>query len=346
MTIGIELAERRLLPDPVIRIGIRRLLSRRLSEQARAEGDSVAAWIDAMGESPVALATCEANEQHYEVPAEFYEIVLGRHLKYSSAYWDEGTLRLDDAEHAMLELTAERAELEDGQQVLELGCGWGSLTLFMARRFPNSRILAVSNSRSQREWIEQRARSEGLGNLQILTADVNTLSLDRTFDRVVSVEMFEHVRNWEALLQRLGGWLEPDGRIFLHFFAHRSFAYPFETEAEDDWMGRHFFTGGMMPVRDMLERLPTIPFEVDRRWEVNGTHYAKTAEAWLSNLDANEQKVRAILDRTYGEAKGRRMVQRWRIFFLACAELFGFAEGEEWLVTHARLRLRPEGRGA
>ena len=343
MTLTLELAERRLVPDRLIRFGIRRLLSKRLADEARAASRPGAPpWTRAMAESPVALATDAANAQHYEVPAAFYREVLGRNLKYSSAYWDAHTRSLSDAEDAMLRLTAERADLRDGQRILELGCGWGSLSLHMARRFPNASILAISNSNSQREWIESVAKRERLTNIEVLTANVNHLLLDRKFDRVVSVEMFEHMRNWELLLSRISDWLEADGRLFLHFFAHATFAYPFESSADDDWMGQHFFTGGMMPSKDLLEQL-NIPFAVEQRWDVSGQHYAKTAEAWLANLDKNQSSVRAVFERSYGRDESARMLQRWRMFFLACAELFGFAAGSEWLVTHALLRPEPKG---
>lgn len=338
MTWAIELAERRLVPDRAIRMGIRSLLRKRLAAEAgRAarEGANIE-WTRAMSRSPVAVATDAANRQHYEVPVAFYEKVLGSHLKYSAAYFPEGGEDLSAAEAHMLQLTCERARLEDGQRILELGCGWGSLTLWMAEHYPNSRILAVSNSSSQREWIQMRAEERGLENVRVITVDVNVLNTDDAFDRVVSVEMFEHVRNWEALLDRIHGWLKPDGNVFLHFFAHAQFAYPFETTADDDWMGRHFFTGGMMPAADMLERLD-IPFDLDARWNESGMHYSLTAEAWLRNLDRHEGELLRVLAREYGADAATRQLQRWRMFFLACAELFGFSGGSEWLVTHALL---------
>jgi len=340
MNIAIDFAERRLIPDSVLRAGIRNLLRKRLaSEVARHRAPNVLDdWTRMMAGAPIALSTAVANEQHYEVPAAFFEAALGPRMKYSSCHWDQA-IDLASAEEEMLALTAERARLEDGQDVLELGCGWGSLSLWMAKSFPNSRITGVSNSASQRAFIMSRARLEGLDNLEILTADMNDFSIDRRFDRVVSVEMFEHIRNWQRLLSRIHGWLEPDGLLFLHFFAHRRFAYSFETTGDDDWMGKNFFTGGMMPSADLLSHL-SIPFHVATRWDVNGTHYARTAEAWLDNLDRRSADVLALFARDMERSEARRAVQRWRIFFMACAELFGWDKGREWLVTHALLAPR------
>ncbi|MCB9558467.1 MAG: class I SAM-dependent methyltransferase [Deltaproteobacteria bacterium] len=342
MNIGIQLAERRLIPNPLIRRGIRDLLRKRLAEESAredAERRALRRFVAQMAEAPVALATDAANAQHYEVPAAFYEKVLGAQLKYSSGYFAGEHVSLDEAEEAMLTLTARRAELADGQRILELGCGWGSLTLWMARRFPNARIVAVSNSSSQRRHIQGRAEAEGLSNLTVLTVDMNDFSIDQTFDRVVSIEMFEHMRNWQQMLARIRGWLEPDGRLFLHFFAHRHFVYPFETAADDDWMGRHFFTGGMMPAADLLEHLE-MPFEIEARWDVDGTHYQRTADAWASNLQRRRDELVELLSADVGRREARRLVQRWLIFFNACAELFGYENGREWLVCHYRLAPR------
>ena len=342
MSLGIQLAERGRLPDSLLRYGIRRLLRERLREVAPAydadPAGALGAWMESMRSADIALHTDKANEQHYEVPAAFYRLVLGRHLKYSSALYEHGTHSLDEAEAAMLARTCERADLHDGQQVLELGCGWGSLTLWMAEHYPQSRILAVSNSASQREHILARAAERGLSNLEVLTRDVNAFETERRFDRVVSVEMFEHVRNWERLLGRVRGWLaDDDARVFLHVFSHRKYAYPFETEGRNDWMGRYFFTGGMMPSHGMLAALDT-PFAVEQDWEVDGTHYARTSEDWLRNLDARKEEAMQVLAATYGAADAALWFHRWRMFFLACAELFGFRRGTEWQVSHYRLR--------
>ena len=339
MSLAISLAERGLVPDPLIRQGIRRLLRERLAEQGRKPADAMLAWTAEMARSPIALVPAAANAQHYEVPPAFYEAVLGPQLKYSSALWEPGTSDLAAAERAMLAATVATAQLADGQRVLELGCGWGSLSLHMARTLPGARITAVSNSAPQRAFILERAAREGLTNLSVLTADMNTFQPPGRYDRVVSVEMFEHMRNWEALLGRLAGWLEDDGAVFLHVFAHRIYSYPYEDAGEGDWMARNFFTGGLMPSHDLISRL-NIPFdEVERTWW-SGPHYARTCEAWLERLDAAREPVVALFAKDLGVREARRAFHRWRIFFLACAELFAFDGGAQWGVSHHLLRPR------
>jgi cyclopropane-fatty-acyl-phospholipid synthase len=316
------------IPEPVLRWGIRRLLAMRLWQESHR-----ARPIDAeLSQGPIALVPEAANRQHYELPAAFFEQVLGTHMKYSGAYWSEGVATLDEAEAAMLELSCSRAQLADGQRILELGCGWGSLSLWMARRFPNSRITAVSNSTPQRDFIETRKPA----NLEVVTADLNTLTLDARFDRVVSVEMFEHMHNWRELVHRITGWLEPGGKLFVHVFCHRRFAYPFETDGASNWLGRHFFTGGLMPSLDLLPRFQGT-LVLEKTWEVGGEHYARTAEAWARNLVTHDSAIRPVLTTTYG-AVADLWLQRWRLFFLACAELFAYRGGAEWLVGHYRLR--------
>ena len=343
MKAAVELAERGLLPRPMVRWGIRRLLRDRLqAERQRHEPDRELAleeWLEQMRSAPIALVPEAANEQHYEVPAAFYELVLGPHLKYSSCYYEQADSTLGQAEAAMLAKTCERAELRDGQRVLELGCGWGSLTLWMAEHYPASQIVAVSNSASQREHILARARARGLHNLEVRTCDMNAFETDERFDRVVSVEMFEHMRNWEALLGKIAGWLVEDGRLFIHVFAHARYAYPFVDRGSGDWMSRMFFTGGMMPSDDLMERVRS-PLEVEEHWAVEGTHYARTSEHWLDNLDARRAEALVVLGQTYGESEAERWLERWRLFFLACAELFAHDHGREWIVSHYRLRRR------
>jgi cyclopropane-fatty-acyl-phospholipid synthase len=337
---AIDLAERGWVPEPLVRLGIRRLLRERLAAEARRAADpgaALARFTRAMADAELAPVPHLANRQHYEVPASFFEAVLGRHLKYSSGLWEPGTAGLDEAEAAMFDLTCRRAGLEDGQRILELGCGWGSLCLWVAERYPRSRITAVSNSASQGAFVRARAAARGLSNLEVVTADMNRFAPAGRFDRVVSVEMFEHMRNWPELLRRIGGWIEPDGRLFVHVFAHRRFAYPFEVDGEGDWMARHFFTGGIMPAHELLSHVPG-PLEVEERWLVSGTHYARTAEAWLARLDAGRERAVAALATVLPRREAELQVGRWRIFFLACAELFGFAGGEEWVVSHCRLR--------
>jgi cyclopropane-fatty-acyl-phospholipid synthase len=336
----LELTERGWIPDSLVRRGIRRLLQERLAEERarHAQRDArLAEWAQEMRRAPIALVPEKANEQHYELPPEFFRLVLGPRLKYSSAYYSDPNRTLEQAEDEMLALTALRADLADGQEILELGCGWGSLTLWMAERFPQSHVLAASNSVRQRQFVLARARERGLVNLEVVTCDMNRFEAGRRFDRIVSVEMFEHMRNWEALLARTAGWLRPEGRLFLHVFAHRTLAYPFEVRDASDWMSAHFFSGGMMPSADLIEHLAT-PFRLEGRWLVPGTHYARTSEDWLANLERRRDEVLPVLERAYG-ADAPRWYQRWRLFFLACAELFAYAGGDEWLVVHQRLRL-------
>jgi cyclopropane-fatty-acyl-phospholipid synthase len=330
------LLARGILPDPLIRLGIRRLLGARLREQAEAARSPsyLRNYADDLRGRPIAEHTREANTQHYEVPAEFFERCLGRRLKYSSCFFEHGTETLDQGEEAMLALYVERAQLRDGQAILELGCGWGSLSLYLAERFPAARITSVSNSAGQRRFIEARARALGLGNLRVLTCDMNTFEAENAgFDRVVSVEMFEHMKNYQELLARVARWLKPAGKVFIHIFTHDRYAYHFEAKSESDWMARHFFTGGQMPSHDLLPRFQD-DVRLLRDWKVNGKHYQRTAELWLQNMDRHREPILALFRQVYGEKEAARWFAYWRVFYLACAELWGYRGGDEWIVSH------------
>ena len=333
----INLAEKGFLPDLLIRLGIKRLCGQRLSETntlgLEALENSHQQWIDLLTESPVAIVPEKANEQHYEVPPKFFELVLGANLKYSSGYWSKEVFSLDESELEMLKITCERAGLVDGQDILELGCGWGSLTCFMAQKFPNSKITAVSNSKDQRNFIQQKNDKLKLQNIKVFTADMNDFSTDEKFDRVISIEMFEHMRNYDELLKRIDGWLKQNGKLFVHIFSHKEVAYPFEDKGDGDWMAREFFSGGQMPSHRLLMSFPD-RMKIEKDWRVSGTHYEKTSLAWLRKMDTNKIEVLELFKTTYGEKDASEWFQRWRIFFMSCEVLFGFNEGSEWGVSH------------
>jgi len=337
--LSISLAENAPLPDALTKAGIRMRVSRTNKKLMALPPSEDAAFAEMMRKSPVALFTDEANEQHYELPAEFFKLALGSQLKYSCCYYENDESTLDDAETAALRITCERAEIADGQEILELGCGWGALSLHMAASLPNARIVSVSNSASQRAFIEAQARKRGIGNLEVMTADMNVFATERTFDRVVSIEMFEHMTNWYDLLNRTRGWLKPDGRLFIHVFSHRNAPYRFDHENENDWIAQHFFTGGNMPSHNLIRQFKDL-FEVEKDWIWNGKHYERTALHWLENYDANAREIRHILRNVYGDEAGV-WFRRWRLFFLATAGLFGHANGDAWGVSHYRLRPLP-----
>lgn len=333
-----HLLARNLLPDFAIRLGIRRLLAKKLHDENRGDVEkSQAALLDfiaALDRSPIAIKTADANKQHYEVPTEFFRLCLGPRLKYSSGYWPGEDTTLAESEDAMLALTCERAGLADGHHILELGCGWGSLTLWMAEQFPNAKITGVSNSRTQREHIEAEARRRNLPNVRILTADMNDFEAEpAAYDRVVSVEMFEHMKNYRLLMAKVARWLKSGGQLFVHIFTHKDYAYHFEGTDPSDWITRYFFEGGTMPSDHLLLYFQD-DLKIRRHWRVSGTHYQRTSEAWLQNMDANAAAIRPLLEKTYGESEAAKWRAYWRVFYMSCAELWGFRGGSEWIVSH------------
>lgn len=338
----IELAEKGIIPDYFIRQGIVRNCENRLNNENVSNTEKVSSkkqsWIQQMKESPIALVPEKANEQHYEVPPAFFENVLGKHLKYSSGYWPDGVNSLDESEESMLELSFERAQLADGDSILELGCGWGSLTCYMASKLPNSKITAVSNSKDQKEHILNRCKNQGLDNIEVITADMNDFGTENKYDRVVSIEMFEHMRNYKKLLSKISSWLHDDGKLFIHIFTHQSVVYPFENQGEADWMAREFFSGGMMPSHDLLLHFQD-DLIIDDVWSMSGTHYEKTSLAWVNKMDANKDSIMKIFLKTYGD-DAKLWFQRWRIFFMSCEKLFGYNNGSEWGVSHYRFSKR------
>ena len=334
------------IPDAAIRFGIRQLLKKRLEELHKnslaEKDDAYQAYVKGLKDGPLAIFTQKANEQHYELPPEFFFNSLGKNLKYSSCFWDKNTKTLDEAEDLALDITMKRAEITDGMRILELGCGWGSLSLAMAKRFPKSQIVSVSNSAPQKAFIDSEAKKRGLTNLMVLTRDVSkleTLAVEfPSFDRVVTVEMMEHFKNYKMLLQKISDVLTPDGKFFTHIFTSKEYPYPFETEGDDNWMGKYFFTGGQMPSHHLLYSFQD-DLVLDRSWQWDGEHYEKTCNAWLEKMDQNGEVIRKIFDQTYGQ-EGLQWFNRWRVFYMACAELFGYEKGQQWAVSHYLFKKR------
>lgn len=329
-----------MLPDFVIRKGINSLLKKRLDDEY---GDNIDVAekrrheiIQELRNSPVAIETDKANDQHYMVPPKFFELALGKRLKYSCAYWDRAK-NLDEAEVEMLELTIERAGIQNGDKVLELGHGWGAITLFMAEKFPDSQITAVSNSKFQGDFILARAKERGLSNITIKTADVANLEMEEKFDRVISIEMFEHMRNYQELLKRISSWLNPKGTLFVHIFVHKELSYKFEVVDDTDWMSKYFFSGGIMPSEHLLYYFKD-HMQVDQHWRVNGTHYGKTARAWLENMDANRNEIMDVFEKHYHAGEAKKWFNYWRVFFMSCEELWNYKQGSEWFVGHYLLK--------
>lgn len=342
MSFSMSLAERGLLPDFIIRMGIRHQLKSRLAEvyagSPEEQDDRYRQFKNYLSTGEISEHSEESKKQHYEVPAEFFAMTFGKNVKYSSGYWPLQETTLDESEDHMLELTCLRAQLQDGQTILELGCGWGSLTLWMAEHFPNSKITAVSNALGQKKHIEEKAKKKGLQNIEVVTTNVKDFQAEaNTYDRIVSVEMFEHLRNYCELLKRCSSWLKDEGKIFIHVFCHHEFGYQFETTKTPSWMAENFFSGGVMPSDRLFYELDT-PLKVESHWAVSGIHYAKTCEAVLKNIDLKKTKIKELFEKTYGKNEADLWIQKWRIFYMAYAETFKFRGGTEWCVSHNLLR--------
>ena len=334
--LALSMIEKGFIPDLLVRTGIRALLRKRLidinSNECELADKNQMKMISVMNASPIAMNTSSANEQHYEVPPEFYELILGERFKYSCCFWGEGTDNLNHAEINALKITCKRAMLNDGQTILDMGCGWGSLSLWIAENYPNTSVLSVSNSKTQKIFIENIAKSKHLTNIQVITEDMKEFNTDKKFDRIVSLEMFEHMKNYKKLFNRVSSWLKNDGLFFMHIFCHKTVPYEFIDNGPNDWMSRHFFTGGIMPSDD-LPLFFQDDLSIMKRWRWNGNHYAKTCNAWLKRMDSQEPAIAEVLEKVYGDNK-EQWRQRWRIFFMSCAELFAFNGGNEWYVSH------------
>jgi cyclopropane-fatty-acyl-phospholipid synthase len=333
-----NLLAQNILPDSLVRYGIRRLLKQRLSEISFRDISQKDQYIhqfikDLNQLNQIAIKTDEANQQHYEVPTEFYLHCLGARLKYSCCYYSKPDMSLDQAEEVMLKITCERAMLKDGMEVLELGCGWGSLSLYMAQNYPNSQITAISNSKTQKEFIDKKAQDQGIKNLTIVTQDMNKFETEKKFDRVVSVEMFEHMRQYSELFKKVASFLKDEGKAFVHVFVHKETPYFFDVKDESDWMSKYFFSGGVMP-SDHLFYYFNQDIRISKHWRVSGTHYQKTADHWLENMDRNRAKIMPIFEKFYGKDQALKWFSYWRIFFMACSELWGYKSGNEWYVGH------------
>lgn len=333
MSLMLNAVERGLIPDFLIRTGIRKLIRQRKIEIKKNYLYHREGILNQLESTAIAIHTDKANEQHYEVPSEFFTWVLGKNLKYSCALYEQGVQGLDQAENIMLELYCQRAQIKDGMDILELGCGWGSLTLYLAKKYPHSKITAISNSKGQKDFILNRCQQLAINNVEIITTDINYFKTSAQYDRIVSIEMFEHMRNYKGLFALMHSWLKSDGKVFIHIFCHRNATYFFETDGDHNWMGRYFFTGGIMPSFDLFERVQN-SLTLKQKWKVNGINYQATSEQWFKNMDLNRREIMPILAKTYGAKEANRWFIRWKMFFAACAELFGHEQGEEWFVGH------------
>lgn len=337
--------ERNLLPDAVIRRLSRLLLGGRLRSgykpSAELQLSDLLQFAHSLREMPIAIQTDKAKEQHYELPTSFFKLVLGKYFKYSCCYFSDASKTLEDAEKAMLELYCERSRLEDGHTVLDVGCGWGSLSLYIAHKYSNCKITGICNSKTQKEFIDEQCRVLELQNLEIIVADISTFEMEASYDRIYSIEMFEHMKNYQNLLKKISKWMKEDTLLFAHHFCHKTFAYHFEDTNDDDWITKYFFTGGTMPSANLLLYFQDDVSVVDH-WLVNGKHYAQTSEEWLKRMDNNLASIKPIMESTYGKDQAVKWTVYWRTFFIAVAELFGYNNGEEWMVTHFLFRKKME----
>lgn len=332
-----NLFEQDLLPDFIIRLYIRNLCKQRLREEDKGNPDAQLTHfkklLQQLSTGLIAVETNKANEQHYELPTAFFQLVLGKNLKYSSCIWDADTKNLNDAEEKMLSLYCERARINDGHKILELGCGWGSLSLFMAKRYPKSCITVISNSKTQKIYIDEQAAARGIKNLTVITSNINEFEINETFDRIISIEMFEHMRNYKALFEKVSSFMKPDANLFVHIFCHREYTYLFEVKDNTDWMAKYFFSGGIMPGKNLFHEFAE-HIKIKQQWDINGNHYKKTARAWLQNMDKHKREIMPIMENTYGQKDAVKWWVYWRTFFMSCEELFGFNAGNEWMVNH------------
>ncbi len=330
------LLKNNLIPDRIIRLAIRKRLKNKLRTEELAYqklgSKKDALLIESALRSPIALHTELANDQHYEVAVGFFKKVLGENLKYSCGLWEQNTSNLNQSEMDMLELVDKRAQIDKAQNILDLGCGWGSFSLFAAKKYPQKTFVAVSNSAGQKDFIEQKAKSLNISNLKVYTADINEYHPDILFDCIVSIELFEHLRNYQLLFEKLNNWLHPEGQLFVHIFSHKKYTYFFDVINKNDWMARHFFTGGMMPSKDYIFNFSK-SFNCQSHWIINGLHYSKSLEAWLKNMDSSLNEIIPVFKAAYGKDY-KKFIAYWRIFFMACSETFSMQKGAEWHVNH------------
>ena len=323
-----------MVPDYLLRRGVRNQGKQRLQMMKNTNlKQEYLTFLKEASSGEIAIHTDDANNQHYEVDSEFFQYCLGKNLKYSSCYWNDDTSSLDEAEEIMLDLYCKRAKIKDGMTVLDVGCGWGSLSLYLAQKYPKSKITGVSNSNSQRKFIEEVAYERGLQNLKIITKDINSFNADEKFDRVISIEMFEHTKNSKKLMNSINKWLNSDGLFFMHVFAHKDNPYYFDTNQKNAWMAKYFFTGGMMPNHNLFKDLNS-DLNYQKSWMLSGTHYEKTSNAWLEKMDLNKRKILELFKKKNSNSMAKKKFHFWRLFFIACAEIFGYDGGSEWVVSH------------